>query len=493
MLRDNIYADCAREVLALENLEINNLKLCDSFIVGGLPYAKLVDPIFASYYLPSLSAGSKTRANICFLLIVARMLRDYIIGEDGGIISGTIVTPGKNSQGDVFFLNFSPKHYSQVFAALDSFAPYRDRYSTICIGLWKNSENGSEGNNKQYNYKVGNGHEGGDKIDYRLLADFEKLALSSPQLSPESFRIRENYFRLMKMHLRLKAPRLGAFARSAAEMFSNTTPRLVCAGDFCDVRCRVFFLLAKQFSVPTFVIQQGLVDYKQSDLFFPVSDLVALWNEETLRVVRDMGVSRAEFIVTGNPGYDKYFVPNSAVNVVDKTALFLSQPAHRHGISKSKMDRMKRSILLAFPEKGKYKLIIKPHPDESPNYYKKLVKELGGVSAEILSPDADTSLYILKSYAIIGFYSTSLMEAIAADKPIMVFDEDAQYNTYAPYERKGAALGVKNAEGIQSFLRDYRASKQLRERLRTGRCEFLKENFPLPQGKATERVFSAIE
>lgn len=488
----NAYTASALEIRRMGGLKAGGRTLA-SFSVSDVPYPEVVNPILASYYMPLALTGSVMYRTAYFSFLRLRMAwRRYFTARVPRPAAARTVLRPTGERRRVLFLNFWENHYTQLFSSLETLPAYRDGFSTVLAGL--RNRDGAVQQLGVYDYFPGKAPEYKTAAadGARALGDFERAALAEPGLTPEEKRIRAAYFKLLARSIFYEFPAFSDFWRSADALLAEVKPALVCAADFCDIRCRAFFLLARRRGIPTLVLQQGLVSEAQSEFFFPVTDRVALWDDDSLRLLAGIGLSGKDFQVTGNPGYDKYFAPAAGPAGSRRMILFVSQPHHRHGLPKAKMDRMKKAALGALASLEGYEIVIKPHPDEPAAFFEKLIGEEGWKGFTLLQPGADTGAYIARAFALVGFYSTALIEGILSGKPVAVFDDEGDFDRFASYKKDGAAFGAASPEELAGFFRAYDQEPALRESLAKGRAAFIARRVGRFDGKAAERFFEIM-
>jgi hypothetical protein len=488
----NTYTASALEIRRLGGLKAGGEPF-SSFCVAGIPYPEVVNPILASYYMPLALTGPRLYRSFYFAFLRARMAwRRYCTPSvpPAGRPRPALRTPGGKRR--VLFLNFWENHYTQLFSSFETLPGYSKDFATVLTGL--RSRGGAVPQLGVYDYFPGKAPEYKSAVaaGARLLDGYAAAALAEAGLTDGEKKIRATYFRLLGRSLFFEFPAFSDFWRSAEALLTEVKPALVCSADFCDTRCRAFFLLARRMGIPTLVMQQGLVSDAQSEFFFPVSDRVALWDEDSLRLLARMGLPDRDFQVTGNPGYDKYFTPPSLLAGTRRMILFVSQPHHRHGMTRAKMDRMKRAVLGALSRLDGFEIVIKPHPDEPVSYFESLIAEQGWTGIKLLQPGADTGAYIAKAFALVGFYSTALIEGILSGKPVVVFDDEGDFDRFTSYRKDGAAYPAATPEEVIGFFKAYDGDAALRESLKNGRAAFVSRRVGRFDGKATERVFEIM-
>jgi len=292
--------------------------------------------------------------------------------------------------------------------------------------------------------------------------------------------------------------RLGAHLAAARHILVSHRPALIVSADDADQRCRVFSLAGKALGIPSLLVQQGLStrDYPEWRFFSP--DKVAAMNESSRTDMIAQGVPPERIVVTGQPGFDRFLVPapgrrervRAALGVGEgrTMVLFASQP-YQVGAFRSPGVRaaMLAAVVRAAASIDRIALVVKPHPGESRS---RLARLVGPSPRTILAGrEDDLGGLILACDVFMTFFSTSVLQALYARKPVVTVDfPDA--GTPDPYSRSGATWTARSEEEIAALLRrlaEGGADGAGGER-EAARVRFLEETAYRPDGGATSRV-----
>ncbi len=494
-----IYSYCARQIKSVEKEEYNNKTLNDIFTIKGISYISLINPSLAYYYLPLtymkpkiISYGYKALfvLNSIFIKLVNIEKFNNTDVFNKSILKSEIFTEDKDL---VMFLNFTEKHFSQLFEPITRLDSYHKKYNTINVGLIDKVDTYPQVNIYNYYSLDDLNSEKHSFPDLFHLKYFRKKNIDEQRDSKKNIKIIKDYFFFLKNSLKNQFHIYVPFILMADKLLDELKPKIVISGDFCDPRCIALLLSAKAKKIPTMVIQQGIVSDVCSDFCFPITDVVAIWNTDTMDTLIKMGAEMTKFVITGNPGYDrikKDIVEFSENNNNGKVkVLFISQPGHPHGIGNRKMKRMKIEIISSFEQVENFQLIIKPHPDEKNSYFAKEIKKRKLKNVILKNHNDNVTDLIGGSQIVIGFYSTAIIEAIAYDKDIMIYDEDADYNKFMPFEKENAAVGVNNGISIKQFLIEWENNNVLKEKLKNGRKNYLNKYLKNIDGKSSENIY----
>lgn len=88
-------------------------------------------------------------------------------------------------------------------------------------------------------------------------------------------------------------------------------------------------------------------------------------------------------------------------------------------------------------------------------------------------------------------YSTTALEAMILDKPVITINL-MNIPDRVPYEKSGAALGVKRAGDIAPSIKKAMYDEETRKNLETARKKFVYEQAYLVDGNASRRVADLI-
>ena len=103
-----------------------------------------------------------------------------------------------------------------------------------------------------------------------------------------------------------------------------------------------------------------------------------------------------------------------------------------------------------------------------------------------------TFVYFSNCQLLITKYSTTALEAMIINKPVVVINLSGQ-PTPVPYAEEGAALGVYRYEDIEQAILNALYDEETRGRLKTGRYQFVRNWAGEPDGKASQRIVTLMK
>jgi len=220
-------------------------------------------------------------------------------------------------------------------------------------------------------------------------------------------------------------------------------------------------------------------------------------------VLTERGVDPDKIFITGAPTLDILsqvggsadtadLRQNLAIDADDKVVLLLTSAYVEHGWWSSDMrTRFVTGIIDSLMPllENSVRLVIKIHPAENLDEYQEILgPERQGV---ILRKDLQPSEVIGISDVVIAGYSTTVLEACALRKPVIVLNIFGEPE-YLPYVNMGLAIGVyylsKLRVAVERMLYDLSAREEVLSKVDL----FLSQNKQSFDGKATLRITDLI-
>jgi UDP-N-acetylglucosamine 2-epimerase len=220
-------------------------------------------------------------------------------------------------------------------------------------------------------------------------------------------------------------------------------------------------------------------------------------------VLIERGVEPNKIFVTGSPEFDALsparsspdtaeLHQNLAIDTDDKVVLLLTSAYVEHGWWSTDMrTEFITGIIdsLAPLLDQSVHLVIKIHPVEDIDEYRRIVdQERKGV---ILRKDLKPSDVINISDVVIAGYSTTVLEACALRKPVIVLNIFGEPE-YLPYVEMGLATGVYHLSELKTVVEKMLYDLSAREEVLSKVDLFLSQNRQSFDGKATPRITDLI-
>ncbi len=267
--------------------------------------------------------------------------------------------------------------------------------------------------------------------------------------------------------------------------------------------------------IPTFAIQHGIIYkfspayfYDQEEIsqdgnpFFPYSPLptkIALYGKYHEQILTKYSkYPKSRLVVTGQPRYDvlkfaketysrSEFCRRYNLNPTKRIALLITQP---FPIQKSRTEFIIPTSQ-ALSQIKNLQIVVKPHPNESSAWYKELLTKQG-IDATILSPKSDTNEAIFACDLFIAVNSTTIIEALILNKPVVVVNL-SNFPEVLPWVSDGAAIEVTNQDDLLETFLKVLDDEQFLDAHSDGRTRFLTNQIYKDDGKATDRVIAVLE
>jgi hypothetical protein len=298
------------------------------------------------------------------------------------------------------------------------------------------------------------------------------------------------------------------------EVLIKEKPNIILLVDEYLLFGRSLLIAATEKQIPTFAIQHGVITithpgyiYNKQEVaqdgnpFFPYSPIptkTALYGKYYERIlIRQSAYPKSRLVITGQPRYD---VIQSASDIYYKQdfcrrynldpsknfALLITQP---FPIKKARTEFVIPTSQ-ALKQIENLQIIVKPHPSESAHWYADLLTR-HGIEATVLSPKSDTIEALSISDLVIAVNSTTIIEALLLNKPVVVVNL-SNFPEVLPWVSNGAAIEVNNADALLQTFQNVLEGGQIMQTLSEGRQRFLKDQIYKNDGKATNRVIETV-
>lgn len=276
-------------------------------------------------------------------------------------------------------------------------------------------------------------------------------------------------------------------------------------------------LIAARFEkVPVLAIQHGVITlvckgymYNKNEIhpkmsaqspYCPIPDKTAVYGKFHYDLLtQNSAYPKNSVVITGQPRYDilyrakeiyskEQFFKKHGINKKNKIVLWTTQC---HGLSNSENIKNFEVVLRTMKDMNKTTLVIKQHPGEDKRYNKIISRYLKQykIEAVVTPKESDVIELIYACDLMITKHSTTAIEAVALNKPVIILDMEDK-NDLGGYVAQGVALGVfcKNElkPTIQKLLKDD-------SELSIKRKNYIERYMYKIDGKSTDRVVEIIE
>jgi len=294
----------------------------------------------------------------------------------------------------------------------------------------------------------------------------------------------------------------------ARKVVEEEKPDLLLISDEYGVFGRALVVAGKLNKVPTLAIQHGNIGlgcmYPKSSIsahgsvktpYCPIPDKTAVYGQYHYDLLTKMSAyPPSSIVVTGEPRYDILAVADRVFRREKFCGRLNLDPEGKIVLVVTENipegETFLKSILRALKKFPELHVVVKPHPNEKGEWYKKVVED-ENVEAVVLPKVADTFEALYACDLLMASFSTVITEAIILRKPsVTVYLSES--GDPAPYYRD-VTLRVYREEDLVPAIRNALYHEKTREKLQKAGREFLLEHAHKQDGKATERVVNLIE
>ena len=298
----------------------------------------------------------------------------------------------------------------------------------------------------------------------------------------------------------------------AKELVEEEEPDLILLLNEYGVFERALVVAGKLKGIPTLAIQHGNIGPLHMGYMFskdsvsaygsvetpycPIPDKTAVYGQYYYDLLTRMSAyPPSSVVITGQPRYDilamadrvfsrESFCAKLGLDPDRKIVLVATQPLLR-----PIREAFIRRVLAALKHFPEVQIIIKTHPREKGESYKKAV-EKENVKVVILPSKSETFEALYACDLLVAGFSTVITEALVVGKPAVTVSLGGEEPT--PFY-KGVTLRVDKEEDLAPAIRKALYDEKTREKLKKERKKFVSKYAHKQDGKATERVISLIE
>ncbi len=303
-------------------------------------------------------------------------------------------------------------------------------------------------------------------------------------------------------------PHVVKYKDLAVRMIKKEEPSLILLVNEYSWRERSLVIAAKLLNIPVMAIQHGVIHEfhrgymygkKEISLGCPLPDLTAVYGFYYYNLLTSISsYPKDRVIVTGQPRYDHLFAVehkysrNQVINKykIDPNSKIILWTTQCHGLSmKENIINFETVFNCIDNIKEDVTLIIKQHPGETNKYTKMIYRILKkyNINVIITAKDADTYELIYACDVLMTKSSTTVLEAILLDKPVIVLNLSGEQDVIN-FVQEGVAKGVYNQTSLEPTILSLLSSDDLEAYRQKFIYKYLFKN----DGMATSRVIQAI-
>lgn len=285
------------------------------------------------------------------------------------------------------------------------------------------------------------------------------------------------------------------YVECISSYLASNQPKLVIIMCEDPKRQKVTAELAKKMGIKTLMLMHGAIGERDILYNTLLSGHIAAYGEHYAEIFVKLGYPAEQITITGNPAWDSILDIKMSrkdlyaqLGLSEDKKIILLATTHfpidvRNGMAYASFKAMK----LLSSDSSEYRLVIKVHPEESPNFYLALAEEFG-IQVQIVEELSILHALVAYSELVIISDSTVGLEAILLNRPLIDINL-SQAPFWNDYVEKGAALGVKKEEEllptINLIIND---NTKTNARLEKNRKKYIYSHLYRRDGKAAERA-----
>lgn len=292
---------------------------------------------------------------------------------------------------------------------------------------------------------------------------------------------------------------------SLSSLFNKNKPKAIFLPYETGPLALSFIITAKRFKIKSIGISHAVIEHtdpgylydrlatKEDPYGFPLPDTTLLFGEFSKQVLIKNNYPDKKFVVFGNP---IFFNLNKINKILDskplkkkyktsknqKVILLTTQYLQEYYTTQGKFNydtQIWQKLLENFAGKKEFSLILKPHPSENTDVYKKVLQKFPATNVHIIQGDLLELIHV--SSVVISIFSTSMLDAICLNKPVIrVTFDDVKHPI--PYDKFGVVLSTE-LNNLMNAIQSIFDNDEIKNSLGKNRAAFLKEQYNIPEEK----------
>ena len=417
-------------------------------------------------------------------------------------------TSSKNINNDIMFGDIFKKmeEFDYDVLALDIDSTFLIDFSTLLEkmfftkGLWRPIESYLTLNLIKNVYKLCDGYD----TNWKKLK-YDSAFIDSLQCDGTPLNSLEQYFDMFFKYDVFQAVLYIELMKRAIEITKAKAIVVMC--EYC-IFGKAAIIAGKIQGVPTIAIQHGIITPTHSGYIFNkedkdeiiLPDITCVYGQYHHDLLtKDSIYEPEQVIVTGQPRYDilhhidkiyskKRFLEKYEITPEHKLVLWTTQS---HGLSDEENTKNLMAMFKATQNLKNTTLIIKQHPGERKKHTQKIKQYLTNYKINAVMVPKSSNIYeqIFVCDLLITKHSTTAMEAVALNKPVIVLSL-IDSTDYAGYVEEGIARGVYKEEDLTTTIEELLQDDSY---LAKNRDKYINKYMDNIDGKASERVVDIID
>lgn len=279
-----------------------------------------------------------------------------------------------------------------------------------------------------------------------------------------------------------------------------------------------FIVVQKETTIAPFAMESFA---EEIGTYFPfISDRMTVCSERHKDFWREAGAPEHRIVVTGQPRFDFYAQPErwrkfdptgSGISRSEPpTVLFMSYMLDAYipseygttGASWARLRAETEDALVGLALSGECNLLIKPHPQQEPrdiletrNRLKQMSGNLWSKRVHLLGRSEDTRQLIVAADVVVGFQTTALFEALAAERAVIYAAWGDAYKKLRPglipFHKYSPPIAI--ARSPIELLEEVNKAKRANPTIDDAQKSIYEPHIGKVDGRAAQRVWEVID
>jgi hypothetical protein len=268
-------------------------------------------------------------------------------------------------------------------------------------------------------------------------------------------------------------------------------PSVVVFAEGTSVEDQAIALAAKALNIPTLRLQSGRAGILHSGYRGMCFDKMLCWGRGFVERFKSCSPD-PQYVITGNPVLDGFDRGASATADRPSCLAVFSQPVTTGGISDDDYEVLVSVVEEFIKQNNKIRVVVRKHPADKSLAFDQLIPRYPDQLCMMNIETHGLSEVLQRCSVALGFYSTTLSEAVAAGVVPVILQLHGAHSVFPYPERHAAAIVTEAPEEALSCLLKLFHTPGALDGMRGNMRDFSEEFFGPQDGMSMQRIVDCI-
>lgn len=254
---------------------------------------------------------------------------------------------------------------------------------------------------------------------------------------------------------------LDRFATGFVDILNQSNAKILIVGNPYTMEGRVAAVAAKARSVKVVASEHGTILFEDPNWQSCILDQVFVWGAPSKRSLLSCGVSEEQIVITGSARTDRIVEETKHGKSDQNPIILVASSGAGNQVSASEHRQFIETLFNAARKRPDIRWLIKLHKKDRPHFYLKgpspKPENIELVQGEYKEQGKDIFHYLRRARALLTIYSTSALDAMLVDVPVMCFvlpNTTAEDRPQIEFIERGAIHPVNDASHLATIAQE---------------------------------------